>query len=174
MPCGIQILAGANREALAAALAGGLDFIRAEGFVFGHVADEGWIDASAGELMRYRRQIGAEAIAVWCDVKKKHSAHAATADVDIAETAHAAEFFLADAVIITGAATGRAADLGEVRRVKATVRVPVVIGSGVTADNVRACLDVADAVIVGSSLKQGGRWSGAVERQRVERLLAAR
>ncbi len=41
LPCGIQILAGANREALAVAHSVGLEFIRAEGFVFAHVADEG-------------------------------------------------------------------------------------------------------------------------------------
>ena len=49
MPCGIQILAGANEAALAAAKAGGLDFIRAEGFVFAHVADEGLIQSDAGK-----------------------------------------------------------------------------------------------------------------------------
>jgi len=53
--CGIQILAGANFEALAAAQAAGLDFVRAEGFVFAHVADEGLIDGNAGETLRYRR-----------------------------------------------------------------------------------------------------------------------
>ena len=40
-PIGVQVLAGANKGALAVALAAELDFIRAEGFVFGHVADEG-------------------------------------------------------------------------------------------------------------------------------------
>ena len=52
VPVGVQILAGANREAVATAAAAGLQFVRAEGFVFGHVADEGWIDASAGPLLR--------------------------------------------------------------------------------------------------------------------------
>jgi predicted TIM-barrel enzyme len=41
VPLGVQILAGANREALAVALAAGAAFIRAENFVFAHVADEG-------------------------------------------------------------------------------------------------------------------------------------
>eukprot|EP00117_Sycon_ciliatum_P041364 scpid94909/ scgid2471/ Uncharacterized protein F13E9.13, mitochondrial len=72
MPCGIQILAGANREALAVAKAANLQFVRAEGFVFSHVADEGWMDADAGELLRYRRSIDAENIMVFCDIKKKH------------------------------------------------------------------------------------------------------
>lgn len=50
----------------------GLDFIRAEGFVFSHVADEGLLNACAGELLRYRRRIGAEHIQIFTDIKKKH------------------------------------------------------------------------------------------------------
>ena len=46
VPVGIQILAGANKEALAAAKASNIDFIRAEGFVFAHVADEGIIEST--------------------------------------------------------------------------------------------------------------------------------
>ena len=54
LPLGIQVLAAANRQALAVALACGAEFVRVEGFVFGHVADEGWIDGCAGQLLRSR------------------------------------------------------------------------------------------------------------------------
>ena len=110
LPLGVQVLAGANREALAVAHAAGAEFARVEGFVFAHVADEGLIEGSAGDLLRYRRAIGAERVRIFADVKKKHSAHAITADVDLAETARAAELFLADGLVVTGDATGRAAD----------------------------------------------------------------
>ena len=69
--CGVQILAAANKEALGAAQAGGLDFVRAEGFVFGHIADEGYIDGCSAEVLRYRRHIEADDILVITDVKKK-------------------------------------------------------------------------------------------------------
>lgn len=72
IPCGIQILSGANKEAMAVAKATGLDFIRAEGFVFSHVGDEGMFNSDAGELLRYRRMIDAENILVFTDIKKKH------------------------------------------------------------------------------------------------------
>ncbi len=68
-PIGIQILAGANEAAMAVAQAADLDFIRAEGFVYGHVADEGWLEACAGRLLRYRKLIGAENISVLADIK---------------------------------------------------------------------------------------------------------
>lgn len=54
LTAGIQILAGANKAALAAAHAAGASFIRAEGFVFSHIADEGLFNSDAGELLRYR------------------------------------------------------------------------------------------------------------------------
>lgn len=101
-PCGIQILASANRQALAVAKAADLQFVRAEGFVFSHIADEGFTDACAGDILRYRKSIGAENVLVFTDVKKKHSSHAITGDVSLAETVHAAEFFLTDGVILTG------------------------------------------------------------------------
>jgi len=128
LPCGVQVLAGANETALAVAQAAGLDFVRAEGFIFAHVADEGLIESCAGALLRYRAKIGAHDIAVLTDIKKKHSAHAITGDVSIAETARAAEFFRSDAVVVTGVATGAAADPTELEAVRAAVSIPVVVG----------------------------------------------
>lgn len=172
-PVGLQILAGANFEALAVAFAAGLDFIRAEGFVFAHVADEGWIEAGAAELLRERRRIGAEKVGIWTDIQKKHSSHAVTSDLDIAEWAHGAEFFGADALIVTGAHTGQAADRNDLTAVKRASRLPVVIGSGISPDNA-AEFAQADAWIVGSSLKQGGDWANPLDPIALKRMVAAR
>ncbi len=167
LPCGIQILAGANIEAMAVAHAAGLDFIRAEGFAFAHVADEGFIQSSAAELLRYRRLIGADNVQVWVDVKKKHSAHAITADVSIGETAHAVEFMRGDAVIVTGAVTGDAPQKLDVLEVKGKTHLPVYLGSGVTAANLKQFFAAADGFIIGSEFKVGGHWSRAVDPKRV-------
>ena len=165
LPLGVQVLAGANREAVAVAHAAGARFARVEGFVFAHVADEGLIEGSAGELLRYRRAIGAEEVRIFADVKKKHSAHAITADVDLTETARAAELFLADGLVVTGPATGRAADPEQVRAVAGAVDLPVLVGSGVTPENLGGLAD-ADGFIVGSSVKRGGVWSEPLDPDR--------
>jgi len=169
---GIQVLAGANREALAVAHASGADFVRVEGFVYAHVADEGVIESCAGELLRYRRAIGAERVLVFADIKKKHSAHAITADVSIVETAKAAEFFLADGVIVTGASTGEPASPDEVREVVGAAHVPVLVGSGITPENL-ARFSSAHGFIVGSSVKQGGVWCNPLDREAVRALAGA-
>jgi hypothetical protein len=170
---GIQILAAANREALAVAQAAGLDWVRVEGFAFAHVADEGFIESSAAELLRYRKQIGADQIEVWADIKKKHAAHALTADVSLGETAAAAEFMRAEALIVTGIATGRPPSRAEVAEAKAHSSLPIILGSGVDATNLHQFLEVADGFIVGSAFKQNGRWDRPVDAGRVRAFMRA-
>lgn len=173
VPLGVQILAGANREAMAVAAAGGAAFIRAEGFVFAHVADEGLMpQADAGRLLRYRREIGAEHVRIFADVKKKHASHAITSDVDLAETAKAAAFFGADAVVVTGVATGEPVALADVREVRAAVELPVAVGSGVTPANLPELWETADVFIVGSFLKQEGRWDHPPDPDRLSLLMS--
>jgi membrane complex biogenesis BtpA family protein len=170
---GVQVLAGANKEAVAVAHAAGLDWVRVEGFVFAHVADEGIIESCAAELLRYRKQIGAEAVEVWADIKKKHSSHAITADVSLEETAHAAEFMGANAVIVTGNMTGHLPCPDDCKAARVGCKLPVVIGSGIDEKTVREFLPMADGFIVGSYFKRDGLWSNGVEARRVEGLLKA-
>lgn len=169
LPIGVQVLAGANREALGVAVAAGAAFIRVEAFAYAHVADEGWLDASAGELLRTRAALGAE-VAVWADVKKKHAAHAVTADLSLAEVAKGTAFFGADVLVVSGAATGEPTDPEHVEAARAA-SLPVAVGSGVTPDNAGAT--TADILIVGSWLKVGGDWRNAVDPRRVRALRAS-
>ena len=170
-PCGIQILAGANQAAIAAAHSAGADFIRAEGFVFGHLGDEGYFDSCAGDLLRYRKSIGAENIKIFTDIKKKHSSHAISSDISISETAKAAEFFLSDGLIITGTSTGEETNIDEVLSVKNAVNKPVIVGSGVTYDNVEKYVNSADALIIGSHFKEHGNWQERVSEKRVHKFI---
>jgi uncharacterized protein len=167
LPVGIQILAGANIEAMAVAHAAGLDFIRAEGFAYAHVADEGLIQASAAELLRYRRMIGATRVQVWTDVKKKHSAHAITADVSLGATAETVEFMGADCVIVTGNVTGDPPKVADVQEAKTHCHLPVFLGSGISNDNIEDFYKDADGFIIGSSFKVDGHWSNPIDPSRV-------
>ena len=174
VPLGVQILAGANCASLAVAHATGATFIRTEGFVFASVADEGIFDeADAGPLLRYRRSIGAENVKILADIKKKHSAHAITADVDVSQTAKAAEFFGADGVIITGIATGQAIRVNDLGTARVATTLPLIVGSGVTPDSVKDLFAYADALIVGSWYKKDGMWFNAPEEKRVRELVKA-
>jgi len=169
--CGIQILAGANKAAIAAANSAGLDFIRSEGFVFAHIADEGVMHSDAGNLKRYQKMIGADNILIFNDIKKKHSSNFITSDVDIADTAKAAEFFLSDAVIITGNSTGCEADIEEVKQVKSKVNIPVLIGSGITENNISEFFSVSDGLIIGSYFKKNGNWANELDINNIKNTL---
>ncbi len=189
LPLGVQILSGGNREAVAVAHATAeanpAPFIRCENFVFAHVADEGLLaQAEAGPLLRYRASIGAESVRIFCDIKKKHASHAITADVPLADAVEAAEFFGADGVVVTGAATGkptRVEDVAEARRAVGGVggaestagRIPVLVGSGVTPDSLGELFEHADGLIVGSWFKHDGLWSNGPDRARVKTLIQA-
>jgi membrane complex biogenesis BtpA family protein len=172
LPLGVQVLAAANREALAVALACGACFVRVEGFVFAHVADEGIIESDAGVLLRFRKQIGADHIKVFADVKKKHSSHAITSDVSLADTSRTAEFALADGIIVTGTSTGRPTEPEDVQAVKAAVNIPTFVGSGVTPDNINDYRN-ADGFIIGSAVKRDGHWANAIDPKRADAVAKA-
>ncbi len=171
LPCGVQVLAGANDAAMAVAKAGELDFIRVEGFVFAHVADEGLIESSAGTLLRYRKQIGADDILVFTDIKKKHSSHAITEDVDIMETAKAAAFFRSNGLIVTGPATATSALPWDIENAKKASGLPTLVGSGVTIDNVEHYLPISDGMIVGSHFKKEGYWANEMDEERLMKFM---
>ncbi len=167
--CGIQILAGGNIEALAAAKAAGLDFIRAEGYVFSHIGDEGLFDSCAGELLRYRKAIDAEDVLVFTDIKKKHSSHAITSDISVYETAKAAEFFGSDGVIITGNTTGEQPEIDDLKAIK-NIRIRKIIGSGIDDKNIETFKSYADIFIVGSYFKRDGDWRNELDEKRIKKL----
>lgn len=174
IPVGVQVLSGATSAAMAIAHAAGGSFIRAEGFVFASVADEGLLaDACAGPLLRERKRIGATGVRILADVRKKHSSHAITADLDGAAWARAAEFFGADGVIVTGSETGASVDMRELAAVRAATALPVLVGSGATPQNAAALLEHADALIVGSALKRDGLWSNDIDPARAEAMVRA-
>jgi uncharacterized protein len=171
VPLGIQILSGAGIESVGVAIASGLQFIRIEGFAFAHVADEGIIDSCAARMLRKMAELKGQDISIWADIKKKHSSHAITADVSIGEMAEACEFMRADGIVITGRSTGKETNIDDLNAVKKDTELPVIIGSGLTAENFHIYKDKADAFIVGSYFKKDGHWENEIDETRVEKLL---
>jgi membrane complex biogenesis BtpA family protein len=167
-PIGIQVLEAANESALEIAHAADLDFLRVEGYVFAHVGGAGLIEGCAGRLLRKRKELGCEHVKIFGDVKKKHCSHALTGDLDILDEIKQAEFFLVDGVIVTGARTTEPPSVSELRRVKKVARVPVVIGSGMTPENIKTYYPLADGFIVGSTFRKEGSFLGELEPGRLD------
>lgn len=169
-PVGVNVLRNDGAGALGVALAAGLDFIRVNVLSGVAATDQGLIEGTAAQLLRYRRTIGSSA-RIFADLDVKHSAPLREPDlaVQVDELVGRA---LADAVLVTGAATGSAPDPGHVARVKRLAgRTPVLVASGTGPDNAAALAVAADGFIVGTALKRGGRTEAAVETQRVRRLV---
>lgn len=173
LPVGVNVLRNDAEAALAVAVATGAAFIRVNVHVGAAVTDQGPITGRAWETLRRRRELGAE-VGILADVRVKH----ARPLVDRPLEEDAADLRLrglADAIIVTGAATGRGTDPADVAAVRrALPDCPLLVGSGVTAPTLAPFAGLADGVIVGTTLKEPGEGPLApVDRDRTRELVAA-
>jgi len=126
------------------------------------------IEGIAADLMRARRLIGAEGVAVFADVHVKHAAQ--LVDRPIRESAlDAVERGGADVLVVSGARTGEPPEAEDLAQARAVANV--VIGSGLTPENAGRLLGEADGAIVATALREGGDLRNPVEGRRVERLM---
>ncbi len=173
LPLGINVLRNDGCAALAIAHAAGANFIRVNVLCGARVADQGLIQGIAHELLRDRHSLGAEEIKILADVDVKHSVALAERPIED-EVSDVIERGRADAVIASGAGTGKATDPAKAQRIKGVAgETPVFIGSGITAETIGQFRDCADGFIVGTALKEGGVATNAVELSRVRALMSA-
>lgn len=169
VPVGINVLYNDFRAELAIARAVNAAFIRAEVFVDPAVSETGVIPASSARMIRERAALNAEEIAILADVHGKNTQ--VLWDREITESAVDAETRgLADAVIVTGAGTGKSASLDDLRRVKEKINIPLLAGSGVKPTTLKDLFSVCDGVIVGSYFKEGGNIRSKTDIDRVREL----
>ncbi len=171
LPLGINVLRNDADAALAIAHAVGAAFIRVNVLVGAYVADQGILQGAAHHLLRQRRRLDGEDIKIIADVHVKHAAPLAARPL-AEEAADAVRRGGADAIVVSGAATGAPADVAELRTVRAAVHpAPVLVGSGVTIDNAAQLAALADGLIVGTSLKHDGQVSQPIDTHRVAELM---
>lgn len=173
VPLGVNVLANAPLPALAVCVAAGAAFIRVNQWANAYVANEGFMEGRAGEAMRYRAALRAEDVRIFADAHVKHGSHAIVADRPIPELARDLAFFDADVVVATGQRTGHAASVEEIDELAGATHLPLLVGSGVSPDNVVEILSRTSGVIVASSLKEDGVWWNPVDPARVRALVAA-
>lgn len=171
LPLGINILANAGMASLATAKACKAQFIRLNQWANAYVANEGFIEGKSGQIMRYRSWIEADDVKVLADVHVKHGSHAIVADRSLAEQARDSEFFDADVLIATGQRTGDTTPLTEIKGIQEAVTLPIIVGSGLTAENAPEILAMADGAIVGTSIKSEGVWWEQISVERLKTLM---
>ncbi|HEY5915699.1 MAG TPA: BtpA/SgcQ family protein [Verrucomicrobiae bacterium] len=172
LPLGFNVLRNDARTALALCAACGGSFIRVNVHTGAMLTDQGLIEGNAFETLRYRRQICPEA-QIFADVHVKHAVP--LGNWCIADSARdALQRGLADALIVSGVGTGMATDRADVASVRSGCPMAkILIGSGVSLDNIRDYLPLADGFIVGSSLKAKGNVTHPVDPGRVAVLARA-
>jgi membrane complex biogenesis BtpA family protein len=171
VPLGVNVLRNDGLSALAIAHAVGAAFIRVNVLCGARLTDQGILEGIAPKLLRDRAHLGA-ALKILADVDVKHSVSLALRPIE-EESEETLDRGGADGLIVSGVATGRAADPAQLRAVRAAARgAPVLVGSGVTAENLGEYLDCADGFIVGTSLKRDGDVSQPIDPARVKSLMA--
>ena len=165
LPIGVNVQFDAYEAELVIATICKGDFVRIEGFTDTLLADTGLVTPCAAEALRLRRQIGGGEISIWADVQVKETQP--LGDRTLVAAAVAAAKNLADAIIVTGSATGSPPTPEMLREVKEAVDIPVLVGSGLTPENATKLLAVADGAIVGTAFKSGHQ----IDKQKVRRLM---
>lgn len=170
LPLGINALRNDGIGALSVACASGATFIRVNVLCGARVTDQGIIEGRAADILRLRSQLHAD-VKIFADVDVKHSAPLGERpiEIDVADTLHRG---LADALIVSGAGTGKPTEIEKLATVKqAAGNTPVFVGSGVTANLADKLAVHADGLIVGTSVKVDGITTNPVDPQRVRELL---
>lgn len=172
LPLGINVLRNDGESAIAIAAAVQAEYVRINVFTGARLTDQGLIQGAAHNLVRYRKSLASN-VKIFADVDVKHSAPLAPRDLaeEVEETIGRG---CADAIIVTGAATGKQTPLDHLRQAAAAAQgVPVLAGSGVDAHNIAEVLAIADAVILGTSAKQGRITTNPVDPAAVRLIMTA-
>ena len=175
MPLGVNVLRNDARAAIAIAHIVGAAFVRINVFVGAAVTDQGIIEGAARTALLYRRELDAE-VAIFADVFVKHASQLGGDDYTLEDAAKDAVYRgLADALIVSGAATGAATAPDAVSRVARSVPgTPVLVGSGFDEQTAGTLIRAgASGAIVGTAIKEGGKITAPVSSLRVLRLVTA-
>jgi hypothetical protein len=172
LPTGVNVLKTDALSALAVAAATGARFVRVNVHVGAVVADQGLLLSAAHDTLRYRRLLDLD-IKILADIQVKHGMPLAPIPIEL-EARDCASRGLADGLVVSGVATGAPTALDDLKRVRDAVpEVPLLVGSGATAETAAELLSVADGLIVGTAVKRDGVLANPVETSRVRRLVEA-
>jgi membrane complex biogenesis BtpA family protein len=156
---------------IAIAHATGASFTR-EVFTGLYESDMGVWSTSAGETMRFKRRIGAMSLRVFYNVVPEFASPLGTRSV--AERAKSIVVSsLADVILVSGPMAGQLPPIELIEEIKEAVPdFPVFLNTGAREDNIAEFLEVADGVIVGTSLKKAGYTWNKVDPDRVRTFMA--
>ena len=172
LPLGVNVLPNDGMSALAIAQAIGAEFIRVNVYTGARVTDQGVIQGQAHRLQRYRKLLGSS-VSVFADVAVKHSAPLGHRELQD-EVEDTVERGRADAIIVSGTATGKETPVEEVKVARAAAgRTPVFVGSGAKLACLSDLLACADGLIVGTAFKKEGLTLNSVDISRVREFMAA-
>lgn len=169
---GVNALRNDALGALGAAAGAGADFVRINVHTGVMVTDQGVIQGQARRALLYRKRV-APRVRVAADVLVKHASP--LGELDLGQAAHDTwHRGRADALIVTGAGTGRPTQPADLIRVRQAVpEARIWIGSGVTLESAPSLGSLADGAIVGTALHHDGDLTAPLDVHRVRAMAQA-
>ena len=171
VPVGVNALRNDAQAALAIATATEADFIRVNVHMDAVVSDQGIIQGASYETLRLRAALRSNVL-IFADAGVKHATPLGGRGLAI-ETRDLDERGLVDAIIVSGEFTGAETSAEDIDMVRQHTTLPILIGSGVTPENLHRVHSKADGLIVGSYFKQDGKADNLVEEERVKAFIAS-
>jgi len=152
VPVGVNVLRNSGVEAYSIAFAAGASFIRVNAYCEPRISPEGFLKPIARSIEAYRSLYSSE-IKIFADIDVKHSSPLLPNynAIEMAQQCLLRAF--PDALIVTGSATGSPPAPGYVAAFRG-LNIPVIVGSGITPDNISAYWKIADGFIVGTYFKK--------------------
>jgi membrane complex biogenesis BtpA family protein len=168
IPMGVTVHLNAVIQAIAIAVAAGCKWVRAFEMANAYISNAGFVEAAGPAATRYRSFLRADDdVMIFGDFHVKHGSHQILADRSLFEQAEDVVTAIGDAVIVTGLKTGRPPDKDDIAGIRGTVPVPVLIGSGLSYENLDQLLPLSDGAIVGSSFKVDNVLANPVDKKKV-------
>jgi len=183
IPVGINVLRNSGLEAYSIAVATGAKFIRVNALIETIITDSGLIEAEAPRLRNIRYNY--PGVKIYADIFVKHGVSlnltysSILANLTNIMYINKLDYIRgivrdyierggADALVVTGLATGEPPSKDYVNLIKKYSTIPVIVGSGVNPSNVSSYLEVADGIIIGSWIKVNGVAGNPIDPDRAK------
>jgi len=166
---GVEILWHFPGSTLKLAQQSGAKFVRLDFFSDKVKAEGKVVPIDPKGLIKYRKTLKAEHIALLTDIQVKYS-KMLDPKISLQQSAKTARSYGSDGVIISGSKSGSAPDIQRLSQARQTINeFPIIIGSGFSLENAPQFVPRVDAIIVGTSISE--KTGGPLVPEKVKNLM---
>jgi len=171
IPFGTDVIMD-NKAAIAVSAVTGGRFVRGI-FTNAYVSEMGILDTDGAADIMHKKHIHADDVAIFARISQGLASPLVERSLKLL-TYGAIWSAVADAVVVTGLAPGDTVSVEEIKEAKQAAGViPIIASNGIDHDNVGNILQYADAVFIGTRLKENNVTLKPVVKEKADRFMDA-